>query len=64
MKIVVYGLGQRVGVLKDNSVIDLSGAYAKYLHEAKGETRAEEAAEMVVSSDLSRLINGGRRATR
>ena len=32
MKIVVYGLEKRVGVLKDNSVIDLSAAYAKYLH--------------------------------
>jgi len=62
MKIVVYGLSERVGVLKDNSVIDLSGAYAKYLHEAKGETRPEEAAAAVVSSDLAKLIEGGRRA--
>jgi len=62
MKIVVYGLGQRVGVLKDNSVIDLSAAYAKYLHEAKSETRAEELAAMLVPSDLARLIESGRRA--
>jgi 2-keto-4-pentenoate hydratase/2-oxohepta-3-ene-1,7-dioic acid hydratase in catechol pathway len=62
MKIVVYGLAQRVGVLKDNSVIDLSAAYAKYLHEAKGETRAEELAAALVSSDLAKLIEGGRRA--
>ncbi len=62
MKIVVYGLGRRVGVLKDSSVIDLSAAYAKYLHEAKGETRAEELAAVLVSSDLVKLIEGGRRA--
>ncbi|HEX3974530.1 MAG TPA: hypothetical protein VHX19_24560, partial [Stellaceae bacterium] len=62
MKIVVYGLEKRVGVLKDNSVIDLSAAYAKYLHEAKGETRAEELAAVQVSSDLVRLIEGGRAA--
>jgi 2-keto-4-pentenoate hydratase/2-oxohepta-3-ene-1,7-dioic acid hydratase in catechol pathway len=62
MKIVVYGLEKRVGVLKDNSVIDLSAAYAKYLHEAKGETRPEQLAEALVSSDLVKLIEGGRRA--
>jgi acylpyruvate hydrolase len=62
MKIVVYGLEKRVGVLKDNSVIDLSAAYAKYLHEAKGETRAEELAAAFVSPDLAKLIEGGRRA--
>jgi acylpyruvate hydrolase len=62
MRIVVYGLGQRVGVLKDNSVIDLSAAYAKYLHEAKSETRAEELAAVLLPSDLARLIESGRRA--
>jgi 2-keto-4-pentenoate hydratase/2-oxohepta-3-ene-1,7-dioic acid hydratase in catechol pathway len=62
MKIVVYGLEKRVGVLKDNSIIDLSAAYAKYLHEAKGETRAEELAAALVSSDLAKLIEGGHRA--
>lgn len=62
MKLVVYGLGERVGALKDNSVIDLSGAYAKYLHEAKGETRADEVAAALVSPDLAKLIEGGRRA--
>jgi acylpyruvate hydrolase len=62
MKIVVYGLEKRVGVLKDNSIIDLSAAYAKYLHEAKGETRAEELAAIQVSPDLVKLIEGGRQA--
>jgi len=49
-------------VLKENSVIDLNAAYAKYLHEAKGETRAEQLAAVQVSSDLVKLIEGGRRA--
>jgi acylpyruvate hydrolase len=49
-------------VLKDNSVIDLSAAYAKYLHEAKGETRAEELAAVQVSPDLVKFIEGGRAA--
>jgi 2-keto-4-pentenoate hydratase/2-oxohepta-3-ene-1,7-dioic acid hydratase in catechol pathway len=62
MKLVVYGLGNRVGALKDNSVIDLSAAYAKYLHEAKGETRAEELAAALVPSDLAKLIERGRAA--
>ncbi|HEV8016496.1 MAG TPA: fumarylacetoacetate hydrolase family protein [Stellaceae bacterium] len=62
MKLVVYGLGKRVGAVKDNSVIDLSAAYAKYLHEAKGETRADELAAALVPSDLARLIEGGRHA--
>jgi 2-keto-4-pentenoate hydratase/2-oxohepta-3-ene-1,7-dioic acid hydratase in catechol pathway len=62
MKLVVYGLGKRVGALKDNSIIDLSAAYAKYLHEAKGETRAEELAAALVPSDLAKLIEGGRHA--
>jgi 2-keto-4-pentenoate hydratase/2-oxohepta-3-ene-1,7-dioic acid hydratase in catechol pathway len=62
MKLVVYGLGQRVGVLKDNSVIDLNAAYAKYLHEAKGETLADAVAAVTVPSDLAKLIEGGRRS--
>ena len=62
MKIVVYGLEKRVGVLKDNSVIDLSAAYAKYLHETKGETRAEALAAALMPSDLAKLIESGRRA--
>lgn len=62
MKLVVYGPDKRVGALKDSSVIDLSSAFAKYLHEAKGEARAAEIAAALVPSDLARLIEGGRRA--
>ncbi|HVA11720.1 MAG TPA: fumarylacetoacetate hydrolase family protein [Stellaceae bacterium] len=62
MKVVVYGQDKRVGVLRDNSVIDLSAACAKYLHEAKGEAHATELAAALVPPDLARLIEGGRRA--
>jgi 2-keto-4-pentenoate hydratase/2-oxohepta-3-ene-1,7-dioic acid hydratase in catechol pathway len=62
MKIVVYGPDKRVGALRDGSVIDLSAAFAKYLHEAKGEARAAEIAAALVPSDLVRLIEGGKRA--
>ena len=62
MRIVVYGADQRVGVLQDGNIVDLSGAFAKYLHEVKGEGRPVELAEALVSSDLARLIVGGRRA--
>ena len=62
MKIVVYGADKRVGALRDGSVIDLSAAFAKYLHEAKGEVRATEIAAALVPSDLAQLIEGGKRA--
>ncbi|HLI21577.1 MAG TPA: fumarylacetoacetate hydrolase family protein, partial [Stellaceae bacterium] len=62
MRLVVYGLNKRVGVLKDNSIIDLSGAYAKYLREARGETQAENLAAVIVPPDLAKLIEGGRHA--
>lgn len=62
MKLVVYGPDKRVAALKDNSVVDLSWAFAKYLSEAKNEARANEIAAALVPSDLARLIEGGRRA--
>ena len=37
MKIVVYGPDRRTGVLRDGSVVDLSGAFAKYAAEKNGE---------------------------
>jgi 2-keto-4-pentenoate hydratase/2-oxohepta-3-ene-1,7-dioic acid hydratase in catechol pathway len=58
MKIVVYGPDKRVGALRDGSVIDLSRAFAKYRHEAKGEANASA----LVPTDLAGLIHGGRRA--
>jgi acylpyruvate hydrolase len=62
MKIVVFGPRRRTGALHDGNVVDLSYAYAKYLRERTSEPRPLEMAEVVVSSDLARLIEGGPRA--
>ena len=45
MKIVVYGPERRTGALRDNSVVDLSYAFAKYAHE-KGLTLREAGTEL------------------
>jgi 2-keto-4-pentenoate hydratase/2-oxohepta-3-ene-1,7-dioic acid hydratase in catechol pathway len=62
MKIVVFGPRKRTGVLHEGNVVDLSNAYAKYLRERTSEPSPLEMAEVVVSSDLARLIEGGPRA--
>jgi 2-keto-4-pentenoate hydratase/2-oxohepta-3-ene-1,7-dioic acid hydratase in catechol pathway len=62
MKIVVYGPFKRTGALCDSSVVDLSYAYAKYLRERTDEPNPLEMADVVVPSDLARLIEGGPRA--
>jgi 2-keto-4-pentenoate hydratase/2-oxohepta-3-ene-1,7-dioic acid hydratase in catechol pathway len=62
MKIVVFGPDKRTGALRDGAVVDLSYAFAKYLYEREGATRALELAEALVPSDLARLIEGGPRA--
>ena len=61
MKIVVFGALKRTGALRDGSVVDLSYAYAKYLRERTDEPNPLEMAEMVVPSELSRLVEGGSR---
>jgi len=62
MKIVVFGPHGRTGALHDGNVVDLSGAYAKYLTERTNEASPLEMAGVVVPSDLARFIEGGRRA--
>jgi 2-keto-4-pentenoate hydratase/2-oxohepta-3-ene-1,7-dioic acid hydratase in catechol pathway len=62
MKIVVFGPLKRTGALHDGSVVDLSYAYAKYLRERTDEPSPLEMADVVVPSDLARLIEGGPRA--
>lgn len=62
MKIVVFGAEKRVGALHAGSVLDLSRAFAKYLHERKGEYRASELSEALVPSRLSAFIAAGRGA--
>jgi 2-keto-4-pentenoate hydratase/2-oxohepta-3-ene-1,7-dioic acid hydratase in catechol pathway len=62
MKIVVFGPRIRTGALIEGSVVDLSHAYAKYLRERTSEPSPLEMADVVVPSDLARLIEGGPRA--
>jgi acylpyruvate hydrolase len=62
MKIVVFGPHKRTGVLHEESVVDLSYACAKYLDEQTNEPSPLEMADVVVPSDLARLIEGGPRA--
>ena len=62
MKVVVFGPRKRTGALLEGSVVDLSHAYAKYLRERTSEPSPLEMADVVVPSDLARLIEGGPRA--
>jgi 2-keto-4-pentenoate hydratase/2-oxohepta-3-ene-1,7-dioic acid hydratase in catechol pathway len=62
MKLVVFGPRKRTGALLEGSVVDLSHAYAKYLRERTSEPSPLEMADVVVPSDLARLIEGGQRA--
>ncbi|HEX3537564.1 MAG TPA: fumarylacetoacetate hydrolase family protein [Stellaceae bacterium] len=61
MKIVVFGPQRRTGALRDGMVVDLCGAYAKYIFEKKGEAHPMQLAEALVPSDLARFIEGGSR---
>jgi hypothetical protein len=62
MKIVVFGPFKRTGALHGESVVDLSRAYAKHLQERTVEPNPLEMADVVVPSNLVRLIEGGPRA--
>jgi acylpyruvate hydrolase len=62
MKIVVFGPLRRTGALHDGSIVDLSSVYAKYLRERTKEPSPLEMADVVVPSDLARLIEAGPRA--
>jgi 2-keto-4-pentenoate hydratase/2-oxohepta-3-ene-1,7-dioic acid hydratase in catechol pathway len=62
MKIVVFGPDQRTGALRDGNVVDLNRACAKYLRERANEPSPLEMAEVLVPSDLARLIKAGPRA--
>jgi len=59
VKIVVFGPDRRTGALRDGAVVDLSHAYAKYLYEREGASRAAELAAALVPSDLAALIENG-----
>jgi len=62
MKIVVFGPDKRVGILRDETVVDVSYAVAKYLHERQGERLAHELAGALAPASLARFIEAGPRA--
>lgn len=62
MKIAVFGPERRTGAIHDSTIVDLSYAFAKYLSERGNERHPREMADVLVPSDLGRLIDGGPQA--
>ena len=62
MKIVVFGPQRRVGALRGDYVVDLSGACAKLLREQQNEHHPALLAAALVPSDLTAFIEGGTRS--
>ncbi len=62
MKIVVFGPDRRVGILRDETVVDISYAVAKLLYERQGERHPLELAAALAPADLARFIEAGPRA--
>src|SRR5665213_1722382 len=59
MKLVVFGPDQRLGYLRDNQIIDVSSAFAKYLRERHNERYPHGEAERQAPPDLMRFIEAG-----
>lgn len=62
MKLVVYGPQKRLGIVRDDRVIDASGAFAKYAVEVMGERLPYEVAAATVPDELGQFIEAGERA--
>jgi 2-keto-4-pentenoate hydratase/2-oxohepta-3-ene-1,7-dioic acid hydratase in catechol pathway len=61
MKIVTFGPEHRTGVLRGETVVDISLAYAKYLRERQGEPHPQQLANALCPPELARFIEGGQR---
>mgnify|MGYP001393492684 CR=1 FL=1 len=65
MKLVTFeldlltGKTSRLGVLKDDNVVDLVSAYALYLHDEKSSFRAHQLSESIIGKDMLAFIQGG-----
>ncbi|MFC1916033.1 fumarylacetoacetate hydrolase family protein [Chloroflexota bacterium] len=65
MKLVTFevktevGKFQRIGVLRDQEVIDLNAAYSSYLREVRGIYRWRELAQSILPTDMLKFIEGG-----
>ncbi len=72
MKLVVYGPNRKLGLVRGeqdldiqlitSQVIDISGAYAKYLADTQNQSQPYEAAAAVVPDELGKFIEAGDRA--
>jgi 2-keto-4-pentenoate hydratase/2-oxohepta-3-ene-1,7-dioic acid hydratase in catechol pathway len=63
MKLVVYGPHRRLGIVRDDRVIDANGVFAKYAREVMGERLPYEVAAATVPEELGKFIEAGDRAT-
>lgn len=59
MKIAIFGPSRRVGVVVDNDVVDINGAYAKYVADTTDTARSTAAAALEVPADLNSFIEQG-----
>ncbi|OZC54788.1 fumarylacetoacetate hydrolase [Rhodococcus sp. RS1C4] len=59
MKIAVFGPGRRVGVVLDNDIVDINGAYARYLADVENSVRPRARAAHEVPADLNGFIEQG-----
>lgn len=53
------GMVRRIGVLREQNVIDLHAAYASYLREVRAVHRWREIAKSLVPADMLKFIEGG-----
>ena len=59
MKIAVFGPNRRVGVVVGDDVVDVNGAYAKYLTERTDSVRPAARAAHEVPAELNSFIEQG-----
>ena len=59
MKIAVFGPRRRVGVVLDDTIVDINGAYLAYLVEKENSERAAARAAYEVPADLTSFIEQG-----
>ena len=62
MKIVVFGLDQRVGALEGDRVIDVNRALSNYLRDERGDANAQAHADERIPSRLEHFIGLGKAA--
>ncbi len=59
MKIAIFGPSRRVGVVVDNGIVDINGAYARYLVDVERSLRPKAKAAHEVPADLNSFIEQG-----